>query len=167
MRRGGWARPRQSQRRSAGPTGYWSGTAAAIAALLTRLLRNSHAAWQGTADAPRGQGDSENRLANFDDANLRLIGTGGGCRLGAGRAGTDHLGERRPRPSLQSGRAVLRDRARAGIAGCWASSAIRPITKDAVAGRIRRLLTMADKRAADLRNPGQLQSAVTAHTLDS
>ena len=29
-----------------------------------------------------------------------------------------------------------------------------PMTKDAVAGRIRRLLAMADKRAADLGIPG-------------
>ncbi|MBD9730346.1 DNA-binding protein WhiA, partial [Streptomyces sp. H28] len=29
-----------------------------------------------------------------------------------------------------------------------------PLTKDAVAGRIRRLLAMADKRAADLGIPG-------------
>jgi DNA-binding transcriptional regulator WhiA len=41
-----------------------------------------------------------------------------------------------------------------------------PMTKDAVAGRIRRLLTMADKRAADLGIP-DTESAVTADMLDS
>ncbi len=40
------------------------------------------------------------------------------------------------------------------------------MTKDAIAGRIRRLLTMADKRASDLGIP-DTESAVTADMLDS
>ena len=40
-----------------------------------------------------------------------------------------------------------------------------PMTKDAVAGRIRRLLHMADKRAADLGIP-DTESAVTAEMLE-
>ena len=40
------------------------------------------------------------------------------------------------------------------------------MTKDAVAGRIRRLLTMADKRAAEL-GIADTESAVTADMLDS
>ena len=39
-----------------------------------------------------------------------------------------------------------------------------PMTKDAVAGRIRRLLAMADKRASDLGIP-DTESAVTAEML--
>ena len=39
------------------------------------------------------------------------------------------------------------------------------MTKDAVAGRIRRLLHMADKRAADLGIP-DTESAVTADMLE-
>ena len=39
------------------------------------------------------------------------------------------------------------------------------MTKDAVAGRIRRLLTMADKRAGDRGIP-DTESAVTADMLD-
>jgi hypothetical protein len=40
------------------------------------------------------------------------------------------------------------------------------MTKDAVAGRIRRLLAMADKRAKDLGIPNT-ESAVTADMLDA
>ncbi len=40
-----------------------------------------------------------------------------------------------------------------------------PMTKDAVAGRIRRLLAMADKRARDLGVPGT-DSAVTQEMLE-
>jgi hypothetical protein len=40
------------------------------------------------------------------------------------------------------------------------------MTKDAVAGRIRRLLAMADKRARDLGVP-DTESAVTAEMLDA
>ena len=40
-----------------------------------------------------------------------------------------------------------------------------PMTKDAIAGRIRRLLAMADKRATDLGIPGT-DANVTADMLD-
>jgi DNA-binding transcriptional regulator WhiA len=40
-----------------------------------------------------------------------------------------------------------------------------PMTKDAIAGRIRRLLAMADKRAAELGIPGT-DANVTADMLD-
>ena len=40
------------------------------------------------------------------------------------------------------------------------------MTKDAIAGRIRRLLTMADKRASDDGIP-DTESAVTSDLLDS
>ena len=41
-----------------------------------------------------------------------------------------------------------------------------PMTKDAVAGRIRRLLAMADKRAVELGVPGT-ESSLTAEMLDA
>jgi len=41
-----------------------------------------------------------------------------------------------------------------------------PMTKDAVAGRIRRLLAMADKRAQDLGVPGT-EANLTADMLDA
>ena len=41
-----------------------------------------------------------------------------------------------------------------------------PMTKDAVAGRIRRLLAMADKRASDLGIPGT-DANLTADMLDA
>jgi DNA-binding transcriptional regulator WhiA len=40
-----------------------------------------------------------------------------------------------------------------------------PMTKDAIAGRIRRLLAMADKRAADMGIPGT-DANVTPEMLD-
>ncbi|MBC2866419.1 DNA-binding protein WhiA, partial [Streptomyces mexicanus] len=41
-----------------------------------------------------------------------------------------------------------------------------PLTKDAVAGRIRRLLAMADKRAADLGIPGT-EASLTEELADN
>mgnify|MGYP003351557096 CR=1 FL=1 len=43
--------------------------------------------------------------------------------------------------------------------------AVPPMTKDAVAGRIRRLLAMADKKAEDLGIPGT-EASLTADMLD-
>jgi DNA-binding transcriptional regulator WhiA len=44
--------------------------------------------------------------------------------------------------------------------------AVPPMTKDAIAGRIRRLLAMADKRASELGIP-DTEQAVTPDLLDS
>ena len=105
-----------------------------------------------------------NRLANFDDANLRRsarAAVAAGARV---RRALEMLGRRGPGPPgrgrAAAGWSTGRPRWRS-----WAQLADPPMTKDAVAGRIRRLLAMADKRAAELGVP-DTESAVTADMLD-
>ena len=124
----------------------------AIGALLTRLgAHDSVLAWEERR-MRREVRATANRLANFDDANLRRsarAAVAAGARV---QRALEILGEDVPDH--------LRDRRRAA-AGAQAGQprgagqlADPPMTKDAIAGRIRRLLAMADKRAADLGIPG-------------
>lgn len=135
----------------------------AIGTLLTKL-----GALHGAADWEQRRQRREvrataNRLANFDDANLRRsarAAVAAAARVGRaleilGSDAPDHLahaGQLR----VQHGQASLEE---------LGQLAQPPMTKDAIAGRIRRLLTMADKRAAELGLP-DTESAVTAEMLD-
>jgi len=89
-----------------------------------------------------------NRLANFDDANLRRsaqAAVAAGARVG--RA-LEILGEDIPKHLKYAGELRLKHKqASLDELGRLANP---PMTKDAVAGRIRRLLSMADKRAEEL-----------------
>ncbi len=103
-----------------------------------------------------------NRLANFDDANLRRsarAAVAAGARV---QRALEILGDDAPEHLLQAGRLRLEHK-QASLEELGALS--DPVmTKDAVAGRIRRLLAMADKRAADLGVP-DTESAVTPDML--
>jgi cell division protein WhiA len=124
----------------------------AIGALLTRLgAHDSVLAWEERR-MRREVRATANRLANFDDANLRRsarAAVAAGARVERaleilGPDVPDHLrvaGELR----LEHKQASLEE------LGQLSSP---PMTKDAVAGRIRRLLAMADRRAAELGIPG-------------
>lgn len=120
----------------------------AIGAMLTRLgAHDAVLAWEERR-MRREVRATANRLANFDDANLRRsarAAVAAGARVEraleilAGET-PDHLkvaGELR----LQHKQASLEE---------LGQLADPPMTKDAVAGRIRRLLAMADKRADEL-----------------
>ena len=103
-----------------------------------------------------------NRLANFDDANLRRsarAAVAAGARV---ERALEILGEDAPEHLLNAGRLRM-EHANASLEelGALAEPAM---TKDAVAGRIRRLLTMADKRALDLGIP-DTESSVTDEML--
>ncbi len=103
-----------------------------------------------------------NRLANFDDANLRRsarAAVAAGARV---ERALEILGDDAPEHLLQAGRLRLEHK-QASLEELGALSD-PPMTKDAVAGRIRRLLAMADKRAADLGIP-DTESAVTPEML--
>ncbi len=92
-----------------------------------------------------------NRLANFDDANLRRsarAAVAAGARV---RRALEILGEEIPDHLLQAGRLRL-EHAQASLEELGAL-ADPPMTKDAIAGRIRRLLAMADRKAQDLGIP--------------
>src|SRR5438067_6130255 len=135
----------------------------AIGALLTRLgAHSSVLAWEERR-MRREVRATANRLANFDDANLRRsarAAVAAAARVGRALA---LLGEDAPEHLLSAGELRLANR-QASLEELGQLSD-PPMTKDAVAGRIRRLLAMADKRAKDLGIP-DTESAVTPDMLD-
>jgi DNA-binding protein WhiA len=134
----------------------------AIAVLLTRLgAHEALIAWEDRR-MRREVRATANRLANFDDANLRRsarAAVAAGARVA--RA-LEILGEDAPEHLLAAGRLRL-EHSNASLEelGALAEPAM---TKDAVAGRIRRLLAMADKHAGELGIP-DTEAAVTAEML--
>ncbi|MBC7638328.1 MAG: DNA-binding protein WhiA [Rhodoferax sp.] len=123
-----------------------------IAALLTRLgAHDALMAWEERR-MRREVRATANRLANFDDANLRRsarAAVAAGSRVG--RA-LEILGEDVPEHLREAGHLRLAHK-QASLEELGAL-ADPPMTKDAVAGRIRRLLAMADKLAQDEGVPG-------------
>jgi cell division protein WhiA len=123
----------------------------AIGALLTKLgAYDSVLAWEERR-MRREVRAAANRLANFDDANLRRsarAAVAAGARV---QRAMEILGDRAPEHLLTAGR-LRAAHAQASLEELGAL-ADPPLTKDAVAGRIRRLLALADKRAAELGIP--------------
>lgn len=92
-----------------------------------------------------------NRLANFDDANLRRsaqAAVAAGARV---QRALEILGEQAPEHLKYAGE--LRLKHKDASLDELGRLAVPPMTKDAVAGRIRRLLATADKRANELGIP--------------
>lgn len=124
----------------------------AIGAMLTRLgAFESVMAWEERR-MRREVRATANRLANFDDANLRRsarAAVAAGARV---QRAMEILGEDVPDHLVVAGRLRL-EHQQASLEELGAL-ADPPMTKDAIAGRIRRLLALADKRASDLGIPG-------------
>lgn len=135
----------------------------AIGAMLTRMgAHTSVLAWEERR-MRREVRATANRLANFDDANLRRsarAAVAAGARV---RRAMEILGPDIPDHLAEAGRLRLEHR-QASLEELGAL-ADPPMTKDAVAGRIRRLLSMADKRAAELGLPGT-EAALDEAALD-
>ena len=134
----------------------------AISALLTRIgAHESVLAWEERR-MRREVRATANRLANFDDANLRRsarAAVAAGARV---QRALEILEGDAPEHLLQAGQLRLEHK-QASLEELGALS--DPVmTKDAVAGRIRRLLAMADKRAGELGVP-DTESAVTPDML--
>ncbi|MEZ7826686.1 MAG: DNA-binding protein WhiA [Aquiluna sp.] len=92
-----------------------------------------------------------NRLANFDDANLRRsaqAAIAAGARV---QRALEILGDQAPEHLQYAGE--LRLQHKDASLDELGHLAVPPMTKDAVAGRIRRLLATADKRAGELGIP--------------
>jgi len=92
-----------------------------------------------------------NRLANFDDANLRRsaqAAIAAGARV---QRALEILGDQAPAHLKYAGE--LRLQHKDASLDELGHLAVPPMTKDAVAGRIRRLLATADKRAQELGIP--------------
>jgi cell division protein WhiA len=123
----------------------------AIAAMLTRLgAHDSVLAWEERR-MRREVRATANRLANFDDANLRRsarAAVAAGARV---ERALDILGDNAPDHLVMAGR--LRVKHRQVSLEELGQLADPPLTKDAIAGRIRRLLALADRRAAELGIP--------------
>jgi DNA-binding protein WhiA len=134
----------------------------AIGVMLTRLgAHEAVLAWEDRR-MRREVRATANRLANFDDANLRRsarAAVAAGARVERALA---ILGDDAPEHLLLAGR-LRREHANASLEELGAL-ADPPMTKDAVAGRIRRLLALADKRAAELGVP-DTESSVTPEML--
>jgi cell division protein WhiA len=124
----------------------------AIGALLTRLgAHDTVLAWEERR-MRREVKATANRLANFDDANLRRsarAAVAAGARVA--RA-LEILGEDVPDHLRAAG--LLRLEHKQASLEELGALADPPMTKDAIAGRIRRLLAMADRRAAEDGIPG-------------
>src|SRR5690242_14059001 len=124
----------------------------AIGAMLTRLgAHDAVMAWEERR-MRREVRATANRLANFDDANLRRsarAAVAAGARV---HRAMEILGEDIPDHLKEAG--ALRLEHKQASLEELGQLAQPPMTKDAVAGRIRRLLAMADKRAQDLGIPG-------------
>jgi cell division protein WhiA len=136
----------------------------AIGALLTRLgAHDSVLAWEERR-MRREVRATANRLANFDDANMRRsarAAVAAGARV---QRALEILGDDIPDHLRTAGELRLAHKqASLEELGTLADP---PMTKDAVAGRIRRLLAMADKRAADQGVPGT-DANLTADMLDA
>jgi DNA-binding protein WhiA len=119
----------------------------AIGALLVRLgAHESVLAWEERR-LRREVRATANRLANFDDANLRRsarAAVAAGARV---QRALEILGDDVPEHLAEAGRLrVEHGQASLEELGALADP---PLTKDAIAGRIRRLLAMADKLAEE------------------
>jgi DNA-binding protein WhiA len=136
----------------------------AIGVLLTRLgAHSSVLAWEERR-MRREVRATANRLANFDDANLRRSARAAVAAAARVERALHLLGPEAPRHLVTAGRLRLANR-QASLEELGQLSD-PPMTKDAVAGRIRRLLAMADKRAKDLGVP-DTESAVTPDMLEA
>lgn len=88
-----------------------------------------------------------NRLVNFDDANLRRSAQAAVTACARVERALEILGDQAPEHLRYAGR--LRLEHREASLDELGRHAEPPMTKDAVAGRIRRLLALADKRAQE------------------
>lgn len=117
----------------------------AISAMLTRMgAHESVLAWEDRR-LRREVRASANRLANFDDANLRRSARAAVTASARVQRALEILGDRVPEHLLTAGRLRLENR----NASLEELGKLHdpPLTKDAIAGRIRRLLALADKTA--------------------
>ncbi|WP_314906958.1 DNA-binding protein WhiA [Propionibacterium acidifaciens] len=134
----------------------------AISELLTRMGANeSVLAWEERR-MRREVRASANRLANFDDANLRRSARAAVAASARVERALEILGEDIPDHLRSAGELRLshRDASLEELGRLH----VPPLTKDAVAGRIRRLLALADKTAAE-RGVAPTTAALTSEML--
>ncbi|ADD42652.1 DNA-binding protein WhiA [Stackebrandtia nassauensis] len=134
----------------------------AIGQLLVRL--GAHAgvlAWEERR-VRREVRATANRLANFDDANLRRSARAAVAAAAKVSRALELLGDEVPGHLAEAGRLRLANR-QASLEELGAM-ADPPLTKDAIAGRIRRLINLANKHAAAAGEP-PVEAVVTDEML--
>ena len=135
----------------------------AIGALLTRMgAQDTRLVWEERR-LRREVRATANRLANFDDANLRRSARAAVAAAARVERALEILGDTVPDHLSSAGR--LRVEHRQASLEELGRLAEPPMTKDAVAGRIRRLLSMADRKAKQDGIP-DTESAVTPDLMD-
>jgi DNA-binding protein WhiA len=135
----------------------------AIGMLLTRMgAQDTRLTWEERR-MRREVRATANRLANFDDANLRRSARAAVAAAARVERALDILADTVPNHLAAAGR--LRVEHRQASLEELGRLAEPPMTKDAVAGRIRRLLSMADRKAKQDGIP-DTESAVTPDLLD-
>jgi cell division protein WhiA len=135
----------------------------AIAALLTRIGAHSSVLTWEERRVRREVRATANRLANFDDANLRRSARAAVAAAARVTRALEILGDDAPEHLTSAGKLRLANR-QASLEELGAM-ADPPLTKDAIAGRIRRLLALADKRARELGIP-DTDSSVTPEMMN-
>lgn len=124
----------------------------AISAMLSHMgAEATVTAWEALRQR-REVRATANRLVNFDDANLRRSAQAAVAACTRVERALEILGDTVPDHLRYAGE--LRLRLRDASLDELGHHADPPMTKDAVAGRIRRLLAMADKVAMDRGIPG-------------
>lgn len=135
----------------------------AIGTLLTRMgAQDTRLTWEERR-MRREVRATANRLANFDDANLRRSARAAVAASARVARALEILADTVPEHLAAAGR--LRVEHRQASLEELGRLADPPMTKDAVAGRIRRLLSMADRKAKQDGIP-DTESAVTPDLLD-
>ncbi len=130
----------------------------AIGALLTRMgAHRTRLEWEKKRLRNEAHDSSSSRLENFDDANQRRSARAAEAAANRVERAMDILGDDVPEHLADAG--FLRVKYREASLEELGRHADPPMTKDAVAGRIRRLLSMADKRAEELGIPNTQQYA--------
>lgn len=134
-----------------------------IGALLTRMgAQRNRLEWEDKRRRHDAR-NAGNRLANFDDANLRRSARAAVAAAARVERAMEILGDDVPEHLAEAGQ--LRVAHRQASLEELGRLAEPQMTKDAVAGRIRRLLSTADKRAAELGIP-DTNAAVTDQLFD-
>lgn len=131
-----------------------------IAALLTRMGAHQNLLQWEDRRMRKEVRATANRLANFDDANLRRSAQAAVTAGAKVERALELLGDEAPEHLRAAGKLrVANKQASLDELGRLSDP---PLTKDAIAGRIRRLLAMADRRAEELGVPNTSEFAAAA-----
>ncbi|MGO1622492.1 DNA-binding protein WhiA [Flaviflexus sp.] len=132
-----------------------------IAAMLTRMGANDAVIRWEELRTVREVSGTANRLANFDDANMRRSADAAVIAVIRVKRAFEILGDGTPDNLREAGEFRMKyPEDSLNLLG----ERLNPVaTKDAVAGRLRRLNTMADKKAAELGIPNTVDAVNDLH----